>query len=87
VLFSFSWDGLVTEEEHRSTAARGCRILMLDTNTVNKRTSLPRLIPSLRYVTLLQECTMIYRRSFRPWKATIAWTKLTFSYPNSTAKK
>jgi hypothetical protein len=42
VLCSFSWDGLVSEEQRPSTAARGCRTSMLDTNTVNKRTSLPR---------------------------------------------
>jgi hypothetical protein len=29
-------------EQRQSTAARGCRSKMLDTNTVSKRTNLPR---------------------------------------------
>jgi hypothetical protein len=37
VLCSFSWDGLGSEEQRRSTAARGCRASMLDTNTLNKQ--------------------------------------------------
>jgi hypothetical protein len=37
VLCSFIWDGLVSEEQGPSTATRGCRSSMLDTNTVNKQ--------------------------------------------------
>jgi acetoacetate decarboxylase len=33
----------VSEEQRRSTATRGYRASMLDTNAVNKRTSLPRM--------------------------------------------